>query len=81
MPLGQCLQPGHTLAPVAVQRSNRPPRLQAPDVHQPTQGPVLTSASTAQEEASGEGIPSMLCGAGLETTQLVDQAFQSGDLV
>lgn len=43
--LGQCVQPGHTLAPVAIQGGEWPPRLQAPDVHQPTQRPVQTAWS------------------------------------
>lgn len=77
MPLGQCLQPGHTLAPVAIQGCNCPPRLQAPDVHQPTQGPVVTSAKAQAQGEGSEDSPSMLCRAGGETTQLVDQAFQS----
>ena len=47
-PLGQCLQPGHTLAPMAVQGGDHPPCLQAPDVHQPAQGPVQTSTSQAR---------------------------------
>lgn len=40
MPLGQCLQPGHTLAPVAIQGGHCPSGLQAPDVHQATLRPV-----------------------------------------
>lgn len=74
--MGQCLQPGHTLAPMAVQGSDRPPCLQAPDVHQPTQGPVLTSVSTS----SGRGVRGGHSQHALQgwpgTTQLVDQIFQ-----
>lgn len=55
MPLGQCLQPDHTLAPVAIQGGDRPPRLQAPDVHQPIQGPVQASQEQGQQEVSEEG--------------------------
>lgn len=69
MSLGQCLQPDHTLTPVPVQGGDRPPCLQAPDVHQPTQGPVQTSAGQGREEVSEEvAVPSPL-----PRASLVDQ--------
>lgn len=59
--MGQCLQPDHTLTPVPVQGGDRPPRLQAPDVHQPIQGPVQMSAEQGREEVSEDvAMPSTL---------------------
>lgn len=49
VPLGQCLQPGHTLAPMAVQGGEHSPCLQAPDVYQPILGPVQISARAGSE--------------------------------
>lgn len=45
MPLGQRLQPGHTLAAVAIQGGDRSPRLQAPDVYQAALRPVSDKPS------------------------------------
>lgn len=54
-PLGQCLQPDHTLTPVPIQGGERPPCLQAPDVHQPAQGPVQASAGAGSGGSTAEG--------------------------
>lgn len=48
-PLGQCLQPGHTLAPMAIQGGDCSPCLQAPDVYQATLRPVREEPSIGQE--------------------------------